>query len=72
MKELAICLVLIGLFIAAMLLVGQRDQQLDAINARIDLVAAQVGHGNIPQINVMGKTTSYPVDGEILIKEIKK
>ena len=72
MKELSICLILIGLFIATLLLVGQRDAQLDAINARIALIESQVGHGNIPQINIMGKATIYPVDGEIVIERIEK
>ena len=72
MRDLAICLILTGLFVASMLLVGQRDQQLDAINARIALVESQVGHGNIPRIEISGRASVYAGSGSITIERIEK
>jgi len=68
-NDLVVCLILAALFIATMLLVGQRDQQLASINARIDLIESQVGHGNIPRITVTGRTSIYSTDGEIVLEE---
>ena len=69
-NDLAICLLLIGLFIATLLLAGQRDYGLESINTRIELVERQVGHGNIPRITVTGRTSVYA--GEHQVTVVKK
>ena len=70
MRDLSICLFLALLFAAALWLVGQRDQQLDSLNARIDLLSEQVGHGNIPRITV-AKGTIYAGSGSITIEKVE-
>jgi hypothetical protein len=70
-SDLAILLGLIGLFVASLLLCGQRDLQLTAQNNRIALLEEQVGHGNIPRITVTGRTSSYSAAGEIVMQELK-
>jgi hypothetical protein len=70
-SDLAILLGLIGLFVASLLLCGQRDLQLTAQNNRIALLEEQVGHGNIPRITVTGRTSIYSADGEIVMQELK-
>ena len=69
--DLAILLGLIGLFVASLLLCGQRDLQLTAQNNRIALLEEQVGHGNIPRITVTGRTSIYSAAGEIVMQELK-
>jgi hypothetical protein len=70
-SDLAILLGLIGLFVASLLLCGQRDLQLTAQNNRIALLEEQVGHGNIPRITVTGRTSIYSAAGEIVMQELK-
>ena len=69
-NDLIICLILMGLFIATLLMAGQRDYGLESINSRIELVERQVGHGNIPRITVTGRTSVYA--GEHQVTVVKK
>ena len=71
-SDIPAIIILLALAAFTYFLCGQRDMQIDAVNARLALLERQVGHGNIPQIIVMGKTTIYPVDGEITIAEVEK
>jgi hypothetical protein len=69
-SDLAILLGLIGLFVASLLLCGQRDLQLTAQNNRIALLEEQIGHGNIPRIEI-SKGTVYAGSGSITIEKIE-
>ena len=72
MKDLAVCLILIGLFIATLLLVGQRDEGLRAMNDRIASLEKRA-YKNIPSITISGRTTVYAGDkAEIVIERIGK
>ena len=68
--DLAILIGLIALFVAAFLLCGQRDMALEAQNARIALLEEQIGHGNIPRIEI-SKGTVYAGSGSITIEKIE-
>ena len=70
-SDLAILLGLIGLFVASLLLCGQRDLQLTAQNNRIALLEEQVGHGNIPRIEISGRAAVYAGSGQITIEKIE-
>ena len=65
-----IAFAILALFIlATIILCDRQSSELRAIHSRIDLVEAQVGHGNIPRIEVSGRTTIYSANGEIVLEE---
>jgi len=64
-----IVLILMGIFTFFMF--GQRDMALDAQNARIALLEEQIGHGNIPRIEISGRAAVYAGSGSITIEKIE-
>ena len=69
-NDLAICLLLIGLFIATLLLAGQKTAALDSINTRLALIEDTLEDRNIPRITVTGRTSVYA--GEHQVTVVKK
>ena len=70
-NDLIICAILIGLFIATLLLAGQKTAALDSINTRLALIEDTLEDRNIPRITVTGRTSVYAGSGEILISDPK-
>ena len=69
-NDLIICAILMGLFIATMLLAGQRDYGLESINTRLALIEDTLEDRNIPRITVTGRTSIYSADGEIVLERV--
>ena len=67
-NDLIICAILIGLFIATLLLAGQKTAALDSINTRLALIEDTLEDRNIPRITVTGRTSIYSADGEIVLE----
>ena len=69
-NDLIICAILIGLFIATLLLAGQKTAALDSINTRLALIEDTLEDRNIPRITVTGRTSVYA--GEHQVTVVKK
>ena len=69
-NDLIICAILIGLFIATMLMAGQKTAALDSINTRLALIEDTLEDRNIPRITVTGRTSVYA--GEHQVTVVKK
>ena len=69
-NDLIICAILIGLFIATLLLAGQKTAALDSINTRLALIEDTLQDRNIPRITV-SKGTIYAGSGSITIDDLK-
>ena len=69
-NDLIICAILIGLFIATLLLAGQKTAALDSINTRLALIEDTLEDRNIPRIMVTGRTSIYSADGEIVLERV--
>ena len=69
-NDLIICAILIGLFIATLLLAGQKTAALDSINTRLALIEDTLEDRNIPRITVTGRTSIYSADGEIVLERV--
>jgi len=59
------------LAVATAVLCDRQNMEIKAIHARIDLIAEQVGHGNIPRITI-ARGTVYAGSGEIVISKVEK
>ena len=71
-NDLIICLILMGLFIATLLLAGQKTAALDSINTRLALIEDTLEDRNIPRITVTGRTSIYSADGEIVLERVEE
>ena len=71
-NDLAICVLLIGLFIATMLLAGQKTAALDSINTRLALIEDTLEDRNIPRIEISGRANVYAGSGEIVLERVEK
>jgi hypothetical protein len=70
MKDLPAIIILLALAVFSFFMCGQRDMALTAQNARIALLEEQIGHGNIPRIEI-SKGTVYAGSGSITIEKIE-
>ena len=71
-NDLIICLILMGLFIATLLLAGQKTAALDSINTRLALIEETLQDRNIPRIEISGRANVYAGSGEIVLERVEK
>ena len=71
-NDLIICAILIGLFIATMLMAGQKTAALDSINTRLALIEDTLEDRNIPRIEISGRANVYAGSGEIVLERVEK
>ena len=71
-NDLIICLILMGLFIATLLLAGQKTAALDSINTRLALTEDSLQDRNIPRIEISGRANVYAGSGEIVLERVEK
>lgn len=63
--------ILIGLFIATLLLADQRSMEITSLNDRIDLIESQIERANIPKIEISGRAAVYAGSGDITIEDLE-
>ena len=71
-SDLPAIIILIALAISTFFLCGQRDMQLDAQNARISLLESQVGHANMPRIEINGRAAVYAGEAKVIVERIEE
>ena len=71
-NDLIICAILIGLFIATMLMAGQKTAALDSINTRLALIEDTLEDRNIPRITVTGRTSVYAGEHEVIVERVEE
>jgi hypothetical protein len=70
-SDIPAIIILLALAIFTFYFCGQADMAMDAQNARIALLEEQIGHGNIPRIEISGRAAVYAGSGQILIDDLK-
>jgi len=70
MRDLMISLGLVGLFIAVMILMGQRNYGLDTINNRLTVLEERVNERTVPRIEISGRAAVYAGSGSITIADL--
>ena len=71
-SDIYVGLVFLMIILSTLLLSNRQSGELQSIRARLTLLESQVGHGNTPQINVMGRTSIYSTEREIVIQDMPK